>query len=66
MRVIFYIDGFNLFFGLKANQDKSLYWLNVEKLAQLYMLPDEKLAAVKYFTAKVTTPEEKSKDKKYT
>ena len=32
-RVIVYIDGFNLYFGLKSKGWKRYYWLNLQKLA---------------------------------
>ena len=31
-RVVIYIDGFNLYFGLREKGWKNLYWLNVYKL----------------------------------
>lgn len=30
-RVIAYIDGFNLYFGLKAAKWKRFYWLNLQR-----------------------------------
>ncbi len=32
-RVLAYIDGFNLYFGMKQNQWNDLLWLNVNDLA---------------------------------
>ena len=33
-KVIVYIDGFNLYFGLKEKKWKKFYWLNLKKLAK--------------------------------
>lgn len=50
-RVIAYIDGFNLFYCcLKGTKYK---WLDIYKLAQSMLQPDDELIAVKYFTAKI-------------
>ncbi len=53
MRVIAYIDGFNLYYrALKANP--GLKWLNLEEFIRRFMRPDDSLTAVKYFTARVS------------
>ena len=50
-RVIAYIDGFNLFYScLKGTEYK---WLDIYKLAQSMLNPEDELIAVKYFTAKI-------------
>lgn len=50
-RVIAYIDGFNLFYcSLKGTPYK---WLDLYKLAQSMLQPNDELVAVKYFTAKI-------------
>ena len=52
-RVIVYIDGFNFYFGLKSNAKwKKYYWLDIVKLFEMFMRPDQELVAVKYFSAK--------------
>lgn len=52
-RVIVYIDGFNFYFGLKSNANwKKYYWLDVVKLFEMFMRPNQELIAVKYFSAK--------------
>jgi hypothetical protein len=50
-RVIFYIDGFNLYYG--ALRGKPYRWLNLEALCGQYIKPGAELVAIKYFTAKV-------------
>jgi hypothetical protein len=49
-RVIAYIDGFNLFHGLRAKYGRSYLWLDMERLVQRMRRSDE-VIAIKYFTA---------------
>ena len=51
-RVAVYIDGFNLFYGLRSKGWRRYYWLDIYRLAQNLLLPGQSLAAVKYFTAR--------------
>lgn len=60
-RVMVYVDGFNLYFGLRAKGWKSYYWLNVQALAQSILKPNQTLVNVKYFTSRVSGPLEKAK-----
>ena len=57
--VIVYVDGFNLYFGLKSKRWKRFYWLDLERLAQNLLRPGQKLLAVKYFTARISSPHSK-------
>ena len=59
-RVIVYIDGFNLYFGMTQSY-KDIKWLNVELLAQSILKPHQNLVAVKYFTSKVSNSPQKEK-----
>ncbi len=52
-RVIAYIDGFNLYYGLKAAGLKRYLWLDVEALVRKLLLPGQVLQGVHYFTALV-------------
>lgn len=52
-RVAAYIDGFNLYFGLKDAGFKRYYWLDVAALASNLLKPDQALAATHYFTARI-------------
>ncbi len=56
---IAYIDGFNLYFGLKERGWKCYYWLNLMELCRSLLKPDQKLMTVKYFTSKVQNPPDK-------
>lgn len=60
-RVIAYIDGFNLYFGLKSKGWQRYYWLNLRKLVINLLKPYQKLICVKYFTARVSHPPDKQK-----
>ena len=48
-RVIAYIDGFNLYFGI-VSAFKNVRWLNIELLVKNLLKPHQELIAVKYFT----------------
>lgn len=50
---ICYIDGFNLYYGLKTAKLRRYYWLNPVALAQALIPPEHHLAITKYFTAPV-------------
>jgi len=60
-RAIVYIDGFNLYFGLRASTikqktrprlPKKSYWLDLQKMSEKIAKNNE-LVAVKYFTARI-------------
>jgi uncharacterized LabA/DUF88 family protein len=56
-RTIFYIDAFNLYFGLKESGWKSFYWLNLQELANQLLAPYQVLVKVRYFTSRLTGPD---------
>jgi len=58
-RVIAYIDGFNLYFGLKTKGWKRFYWLDLGLLAANLLKPGQQLSAVRYFTARISGPPDK-------
>jgi uncharacterized LabA/DUF88 family protein len=57
-RALVYVDGFNLYFGLRGStggnkkQTKRCYWLDIQKLAE-NIIQTRELVAVKYFTARI-------------
>lgn len=51
-RVIVYVDGFNFYYGIKAKPWNRYYWLDMVKLFDQFMLPNQTLVAVKYFSAR--------------
>jgi hypothetical protein len=52
-RVVAYIDGFNLYFGLKAEHGRKYLWLDLQALVEGLLLPNQTLSEVQYFTAHV-------------
>lgn len=52
-RVIAYIDGFNLYFGMKQNNWNDILWLDVKELATRLLKPGQQLIETKYFTSRV-------------
>jgi hypothetical protein len=53
MRTLVYVDGFNLYFRLVA-QRPALKWLNIKALAEKLLSPANKIAGVRYYTARVS------------
>ncbi len=60
-RVITYIDGFNLYFGLKTKGWKRYYWLDLQELAMNLLKDNQRLVTTKYFTSRISGPPEKTK-----
>lgn len=58
-RVAVYIDGFNLYFGLKDAGWRWFYWLDVTELSRRLVRPQDKLVKVRYFTSRISSPEDK-------
>jgi len=54
-RVIAYIDGFNLYFGLREARLRRYYWLDVKRLIQNLLKPHQQLEHVHYFTSRVSS-----------
>jgi uncharacterized LabA/DUF88 family protein len=54
-RVIVYIDGFNLYFGLKSKGLRRFYWLDLRRLAENLLRPGQRLERVRYFTARISS-----------
>lgn len=60
-RVIVYVDGFNLYFGMKEAGFKYCKWLDLHLLATNLLKPNQELIAVKYFTSRVGNNPDKQK-----
>ncbi|MGI4814753.1 MAG: NYN domain-containing protein [Janthinobacterium lividum] len=54
LRVMTYIDGFNLYFGLKERAWQKYMWLDVCKLSQSLLKPTQDLVGTKYFTSRIS------------
>ncbi|MBF0416483.1 MAG: NYN domain-containing protein [Magnetococcales bacterium] len=52
-RVIAYVDGFNLYYGLRSNEWRKYYWLDLVGLSRSLMKPGQKLVHVHYFSARI-------------
>ena len=61
-RVAAYIDGFNLYYGLRPKGWRRYYWLDLRRLAERLLRPRQQLVAVRYFTTRVV-PEPGDPDK---
>ena len=53
MNVICYIDGFNLYHGLRSRKWKKYYWLDLWALTERFLHPGQDLVEVVYCTSKV-------------
>ena len=62
LRVISYIDGFNLYFGLRAKGWKKYYWLNLVSLTQALTKPGQQFVKCHYFTARINASGYQSQD----
>lgn len=60
-RVVVYIDGFNMYFGLKDAGFENYKWLNLKSLSDNLLKPNQELIAVKYFTSRVSNNPDKQK-----
>lgn len=57
-RVIAYVDGFTVYYGLKDKGWRHLMWLDYVALMKKLLRPGQELIAVKYFTSRVRKPED--------
>ncbi len=48
-RVVAYIDGFNVYYGLKAKGWVDAKWLDYRALMESFLLPGQHLEAVRYY-----------------
>lgn len=60
LRAIGYVDGFNLYFGLRAAGLRDCYWLDIPQLMRRYLPPGATMECVRYFTSRVSAPAEKA------
>lgn len=57
-KVVAYIDGFNVYYGLNDKGWVDAKWLDYRALMESFLLPDQDLEAVRYFTAHIPGPED--------
>ena len=48
-----YVDGFNLFYGMRAKGWRRHYWLDLRSFAENLLRPHHRFQLVRYFTARV-------------
>lgn len=67
VRVMFFIDGFNLYHAIDCEKQYHKYkWLNLKKLCECFISKKEEIGVVKYFTAYSTwRPESMERHKLY-
>lgn len=52
-RICVYVDGFNLYFGMRSKFGNPVKWLNIYKLAESMLRENQKIQSVKFFTAHI-------------
>lgn len=52
-RVAVYVDGFNLYYGLRSKGWHRYYWLDLRRLSEHFLRTGQRLVLVQYFTAGV-------------
>lgn len=60
-RIIVYIDGFNLYFGMKQAGFDNFKWLNIRALSESLLKPGQEIVGIKYFTSRVSNNPDKQK-----
>jgi uncharacterized LabA/DUF88 family protein len=60
-RVVVYIDGFNLYFGMLESGFNNCKWLNIEKLVKSYLTSNQHLVCIKFFTSRISHNPQKQK-----
>ena len=58
-RVMVYVDGFNLYYGLKSKGWRRFYWLDLVSLSERLLRHGQTLAGVRYFTARLASGADK-------
>ena len=53
-RVVVYIDGFNLYYGLRTVGLHTSRWLDLVAMSEKLIRPNQRLSLVRYFTARVS------------
>jgi uncharacterized LabA/DUF88 family protein len=60
-RVIVYVDGFNLYFGMREAGFDNCRWLNIYSLVKSLLKEGQELKEIKYFTSRVSNNPDKQK-----
>lgn len=65
-RVAVYVDGFNLYYGLKSKGWRRFYWLDIRALSENLMRESQRVVGVRYFTARITGRQQGKKKRQST
>lgn len=60
-KTIFYIDGFNLYFGIESSGWSYLKWLDIKRLAHNLAKPNQSIVEINYFTSRVRNAPDKER-----
>ena len=60
-RVVAYIDGYNLYHGIRDESWQRFLWLDLRLLAKSLLRDSQDLIVTKYFTTRISSPESKRK-----
>lgn len=60
-RVIAYVDGYNLYYGIREESWQRYLWLDLPALAKSLLRESQDLLLTKYFTTRISSPEPKRK-----
>ena len=60
-RVIAYVDGFNLYFGIRDKGWRRYYWLDIQTMVKYLLKSHQMLEYTKYFTSRVFDNPKKQK-----
>lgn len=55
-KVVAYVDGFNMYYGMLEEFGRKYMWLDLPALCTTMLRPGQQLVGVKYFTARVRQP----------
>jgi uncharacterized LabA/DUF88 family protein len=66
LKVIAYIDGFNLYHGLNDRGWRRYLWLDIQKMAESLLMFNQELVLTKYFTARIIVGSEAKKERQTT
>lgn len=60
-KVVVYVDGFNLYFGMREAGFDKCRWLNLRLLVENFLKSNQELVEIKYFTSRVNNDPGKQK-----
>ena len=64
-RVIAYVDGFNLYHGIRDSKWPWAKWLNIQEMVQCFLRQEQDLVHAHYFTSRVDSPAKQRRQNTY-